>query len=104
MIGMAVAIIATLLGSEVRSYGFIIAGVVAGGLIGTTLAMRIRMTAMRQLVAALHSFVGLAAVLVAIGLFSNKRDAGLLGGVDGRAVGGCHHRRDHLHRFGDRVR
>ena len=81
MIGMAVAIIATLLGSEVRSYGFIIAGVVAGGLIGTTLAMRIRMTAMPQLVAALHSFVGLAAVLVAIGTFLNKRDAGLLNAV-----------------------
>jgi len=81
MIGMAVAIIATLLGSEVKSYGFIIAGVVAGGLIGTTLAMRIRMTAMPQLVAALHSFVGLAAVLVAIGTFLNKRDAGLLNAV-----------------------
>ncbi|HPE79167.1 MAG TPA: NAD(P)(+) transhydrogenase (Re/Si-specific) subunit beta [Gammaproteobacteria bacterium] len=81
MIGMAVAIVATLLGSEVRSYGFIIAGVVAGGLIGTTLAMRIRMTAMPQLVAALHSFVGLAAVLVAIGTFLNKRDAGLLNAV-----------------------
>jgi len=81
MIGMAVAIIATLLGSEVKSYGFIIAGVVAGGLIGTTLAMRIRMTAMPQLVAALHSFVGLAAVLVAISTFLNKRDAGLLNAV-----------------------
>ncbi|MGB5200876.1 MAG: NAD(P)(+) transhydrogenase (Re/Si-specific) subunit beta, partial [Sedimenticolaceae bacterium] len=45
------------------------------------LAQRIQMTAMPQLVAALHSFVGLAAVLVAIGTFLNKRDAGLLNAV-----------------------
>ena len=81
MAGMAIAIIATLLGNEVQSYGFIIAGVVLGGLIGVVLAMRIQMTAMPQLVAALHSFVGLAAVLVAIGTFVNKRDAGLLNAV-----------------------
>ena len=81
MIGMAIAVIATLLGSEVQSYGFIIAGVVLGAMIGAVLAMRIRMTAMPQLVAALHSFVGLAAVLVAVGTFLNKRDAGLLNAV-----------------------
>jgi NAD(P) transhydrogenase subunit beta len=81
MIGMALAIVATLLGSEVQSYGFIIAGVVLGAPIGIVVAMRIRMTAMPQLVAALHSFVGLAAVLVAVGTFLNKRDAGLLNAV-----------------------
>ncbi len=81
MAGMAIAIVATLLGSEVQSYGFIIAGVVLGAPIGTFVAMRIQMTAMPQLVAALHSFVGLAAVLVAIGTFLNKRDAGLLNAV-----------------------
>ena len=78
MIGMGLAVLATLLGSEVQSYGFIIAGVLIGGLIGIALAVKIQMTAMPQLVAALHSFVGLAAVLVAIGTFLNKRDAGLL--------------------------
>ena len=81
MAGMALAIVATLLGSEVQSYGFIIAGVLLGAPIGILLAMRIRMTAMPQLVAALHSFVGLAAVLVAVGTFLNKRDAGLLNAV-----------------------
>jgi NAD(P) transhydrogenase subunit beta len=81
MIGMAIAVFATLLGSEVQSYGFIIAGIVLGALIGAVLAMRIQMTAMPQLVAALHSFVGLAAVLVAVGTFLNKRDAGLLNAV-----------------------
>ena len=81
MVGMAIAIVATLLGSDVESYGFIIAGVLVGAPIGIVLAMRIQMTAMPQLVAALHSFVGLAAVLVAIGTFLNKRDAGLLDAV-----------------------
>ena len=81
MVGMAVAIVATLLGSEVHSYGYIIAGVVTGAVIGAVLASRIQMAAMPQLVAALHSFVGLAAVLVAIGTFLNKRDAGLLDAV-----------------------
>lgn len=81
MIGMALAVAATLLGGEVQSYGFIIAGVVLGGLIGAVLALRIQMTAMPQLVAALHSFVGLAAVLVAVGTFLNKKDAGLLDAV-----------------------
>jgi NAD(P) transhydrogenase subunit beta len=81
MAGMAIAIVATLMGSEVRSYGFILAGVVVGGVIGTVIAMRIQMTAMPQLVAALHSFVGMAAVLVAIGTFLNKQADGLLNGV-----------------------
>ncbi len=81
MAGMAIAIVATLLGSEVQSYGFIIAGVAAGAVIGSILAARVEMTAMPQLVAALHSFVGMAAVLVAIGTFMNKQAAGLLNPV-----------------------
>ena len=75
MAGMAIAIIATLVGAEVQSYGFIIAGVLVGGLIGAVLAARVEMTAMPQLVAALHSFVGMAAVLVAIGTFLNREAA-----------------------------
>ncbi len=81
IVGMTIAIGATLLGTEVQSYGFIIVGVVAGALIGTILAMRIQMTAMPQLVAALHSFVGMAAVLVAIGTFLNKAAADALNAV-----------------------
>jgi len=81
MIGMLIAIIATLAGSEVQSYGFIIAGVVAGALIGGVLAARVQMTAMPQLVAALHSFVGMAAVLVAIGTFLNRQAAATLNAV-----------------------
>jgi len=81
MAGMAIAIGATLWGTEVQSYGFIIAGVAAGAVIGSVLAARIQMTAMPQLVAALHSFVGMAAVLVAIGTFINKQAAGTLNAV-----------------------
>jgi len=81
MAGMVLAIVATLLGSEVQSYGFIVAGVLVGAVIGIAVAMRIQMTAMPQLVAALHSFVGLAAVLVAVGTFLNKRDLGQLNAV-----------------------
>ena len=81
MAGMAVAIGATLLGAEVQSYGFIIAGVVAGAVIGGFLAARVAMTDMPQLVAALHSFVGMAAVLVAIGTFLNREAAGTLNAV-----------------------
>ncbi|MCU0767133.1 MAG: NAD(P)(+) transhydrogenase (Re/Si-specific) subunit beta [Gammaproteobacteria bacterium] len=76
MIGMAIAIAATLLGSGVKNYGLIAAGVGAGAVIGAVVALRIQMTAMPQLVAALHSFVGLAAVLVAIGTFLNHKAGG----------------------------
>ena len=79
--GMVLAIAATLLGAEVKSYNFIIAGVVAGAVIGSFIAARIQMTAMPQLVAALHSFVGMAAVLVAIGTFLNRSAAGTLNPV-----------------------
>ncbi|MEJ2308954.1 MAG: NAD(P)(+) transhydrogenase (Re/Si-specific) subunit beta [Gammaproteobacteria bacterium] len=81
MAGMAIAIAATLLGADITSYGFIIAGIAAGAVIGSLVAARIQMTAMPQLVAALHSFVGMAAVLVAIGTFINRQSAGLLNPV-----------------------
>ncbi len=81
MIGMAIAIAATLMGSEVKSYGFIIAAVAIGAVIGTVVAARVQMTAMPQLVAALHSFVGMAAVLVAIGTYLNHAAAGTLNPV-----------------------
>ncbi|WP_295400642.1 NAD(P)(+) transhydrogenase (Re/Si-specific) subunit beta [uncultured Thiocystis sp.] len=81
MLGMLIAIVATLLGRDVQSYGFIVAGIAGGAVIGVIVALRIQMTAMPQLVAALHSFVGLAAVLVGIGTFLHKQDAGLLNAV-----------------------
>ncbi|MFM2480666.1 Re/Si-specific NAD(P)(+) transhydrogenase subunit beta [Celerinatantimonas sp. YJH-8] len=65
MIGMAIAVIATLLSHEVTTGGWLILiAVIIGGAIGLRLATRVEMTEMPELVAMLHSFVGLAAVLV----------------------------------------
>ena len=81
MIGMVIAIAATLMGSEVKSYGLIIVAVAIGAVVGSVVAAKVQMTAMPQLVAALHSFVGMAAVLVAIGTYLNHAAAGTLNPV-----------------------
>lgn len=76
--GMALSVVATLGHHDVKGYGIIAAGLVAGAAVGVPLALRIKMTAMPQLVAALHSFVGLAAVLVAAGTYLiEAREGGL---------------------------
>jgi NAD(P) transhydrogenase subunit beta len=67
MIGMAIAVIATLLHHGMGGWGYllILFGILIGGGVGTAVALRIQMTALPQLVAAFHSLVGLAAVFVA---------------------------------------
>ena len=62
--GMALALIATILGPDAGNVGWIILAMVIGGAIGIRLAKKVEMTEMPELVAILHSFVGLAAVLV----------------------------------------
>jgi NAD(P) transhydrogenase subunit beta len=69
MAGMALAVVVTLFHPDVTNYTVIVGGLIAGAVVGIPLAIRIKMTAMPQLVAALHSFVGLAAVLVAGGTY-----------------------------------
>jgi NAD(P) transhydrogenase subunit beta len=64
IIGMAIALIATIAGAQVTSYGVLSVCMVIGAVIGIFVASRVQMTAMPELVAILHSFVGLAAVLV----------------------------------------
>ena len=79
MIGMAVALVATILGVT-GNMGILIAGLVLGGSIGLILAKRVQMTEMPELVAMLHSLVGLAAVLVG---FANFMDPGRLDHYNG---------------------
>ncbi|MFH8134585.1 Re/Si-specific NAD(P)(+) transhydrogenase subunit beta [Pantoea osteomyelitidis] len=64
MSGMAIALLATIFGPDSGHVAWILLAMVIGGAIGVQLAKRVEMTEMPELVAILHSFVGLAAVLV----------------------------------------
>ncbi len=78
MIGMAIALIATLWRPEVTSVWLIIVAMAIGTAIGVKVALKVEMTEMPELVAILHSFVGLAAVLVG---YNSYIDHGPLTGV-----------------------
>ena len=66
IIGMALAVGATIFGPGVGLSSWLIIMLVIGAVIGAIVAQRVEMTGMPQLVAALHSFVGLAAVFIGI--------------------------------------
>jgi NAD(P) transhydrogenase subunit beta len=69
MVGMALAVVTTL--TVTHNVGYILLAILVGGTIGAVIAKRIEMTSMPELVAAMHSLVGLAAVLVAMSAFHN---------------------------------
>ena len=71
IIGMALAVGATFFAGIPGGYILLILALVIGGLGGSFLAARVEMTAMPQLVAILHSFVGLAAVLVGLSVYGS---------------------------------
>ncbi|ABV36368.1 NAD(P)(+) transhydrogenase (AB-specific) [Shewanella sediminis HAW-EB3] len=76
IIGMVIAIVATLASTQIGDNSWIVTGAMAiGAAIGVRLALKVEMTEMPELVAILHSFVGMAAVLVG---FSSTLDHGAL--------------------------
>ena len=75
--GMVIAIVATLLLPGIESYVLIVLGILIGGIIGTSIALKIKMTALPQLIAGFHSLVGLAAVMVAGAAFHNPSAYGI---------------------------
>ena len=83
MIGMAIAIVTTLALAtpSLGGFGLIAIGIAIGGGAGAFIARRIAMTAMPQLVAAFHSLVGLAAVMVAAAALYSPESFGI--GVTG---------------------
>jgi len=72
IIGMLLALVAVTASDAVTAYGILAVAIFPAVLIGSILAMRVKMTEMPQLVAILHSFVGAAAVLVGLGLHLDK--------------------------------
>ncbi len=72
--GMAIALLATILGPHAGNVGWILVAMVIGGTVGVRLARKVEMTEMPELVAILHSFVGLAAVLVGFNSFIGEAD------------------------------
>ena len=64
MLGMAIAIIATTFSGSVTAFGILVAALIVGGAIGARAAAKVEMTQMPELVAIMHSLVGMAAVLV----------------------------------------
>jgi H+-translocating NAD(P) transhydrogenase subunit beta len=74
--GMAIAIIATLIIAHLDPHPLVFAAIAIGAGLGAAMAVRVGMTQMPELVALLHSFVGVAAVLVGLSLQLSARDGG----------------------------
>jgi len=66
IVGMALAVFGTVFGPQISGFIWIIPMILIGSIIGVIVAQRVEMTGMPQLVAALHTFVGLAAVFIGI--------------------------------------
>lgn len=79
IIGMVIAVLATIMGQGVHGHTYIIAAIAIASVVGLLLARKVEMTSMPQLVAILHSFVGLAAVLVGFGSYLDPHTHSLSG-------------------------
>ncbi|MGB3712156.1 MAG: NAD(P)(+) transhydrogenase (Re/Si-specific) subunit beta [Erythrobacter sp.] len=78
MIGMVIAVVTTLVTHDIANIVEIGIAILIGALIGVTIARRIAMTAMPELVAGFHSLVGLAAVVVGFAAWLNPGAFGIL--------------------------
>jgi NAD(P) transhydrogenase subunit beta len=78
MVGMALAITLALLHPTMSAYTWVAAGLAVGAVVGIPLARRTPLTSLPQLVAIFHSLVGLAAALVAVGMYLQKQAFGLM--------------------------
>jgi NAD(P) transhydrogenase subunit beta len=71
MTGMAIAVVTTaaligkIAGGNIAGLGYVLIGLLIGGIVGSVMAMRVEMTKMPELVAFMHSMIGLAAVCIA---------------------------------------
>ncbi|NNE15790.1 MAG: Re/Si-specific NAD(P)(+) transhydrogenase subunit beta [Saprospiraceae bacterium] len=79
IVGMIIAVVSTVLGEGVEGHVYIIAAIAIASVIGILVARKVEMTAMPELVAILHSFVGLAAVLVGFGSYLDPTTQSLTG-------------------------
>ena len=90
MAGMVIAVATTLAAhppADGLGWVLVILGIAIGGGIGAVIAKRVPMTSMPELVAAFHSLVGMAAVLVAAGAFYAPEAFGILNPTTGKIVG-----------------
>ncbi len=90
MIGMGIAVVTTLAlimklsvqladgGSLAQGIGFVLVGLLVGGTAGTLMAKRVEMTKMPELVAFMHSMIGLAAVFIAIAAVVEPQSLGIV--------------------------
>jgi NAD(P) transhydrogenase subunit beta len=81
-LGMALAVVATLLDPQIVAYRWIAAGVVVGTIIGAVAARMVTMTAMPQMVALFNGFGGIASLLVASWQYQRLTQLGLTAYVD----------------------
>jgi len=95
MVGMALAVLTTAAliaglarpGAATMGLGWVLLGLLIGGSLGTVMALRVEMTKMPELVAFMHSMIGLAAVAIAVAVVAEPHAFGIAGPGGGLPVG-----------------